>query len=88
MVDGTSYGDGDYKGSDGHHYLVDAGIIGICSADLIDPKNPSVSGGKIHTFSEPVEIRFNNGVFYFTSGYTHLEINTKGRIADSEEEED
>lgn len=86
MVDNTAYGDGDYKGSDDYHYLVDAGIIGICSADLIDPENPSVRGGKIHTFAEPVEVRFKGGVFYFTSGYTHLTIDTAGY--EEEEEND
>ena len=85
MVDGTAYGDGDYEGSDGHHYLVDAGIIGICSADLIDPDNTSVRGGKIHTFTEPVEIRFKGGAFYFTSGYTHLTIDTAGYEEDEDD---
>lgn len=85
MVDGTAYGDGDYEGSDGYHYMVDAGIIGICSADLIDPNNRPVSGGKIHTFTEPVTIRFKGGMFYFTSGYTHLEINTAGSMEDEDD---
>ncbi len=83
MVDNTAYGDGDYEGSDGYHYLVDAGIIGICSEDMIDPNNSSwKSGGKIHTFDRPVEIRFNRGVFYFNSGYTYLRINTEGYDSD------
>lgn len=85
MVAGTAYGDGDYQGTDGYHYLVDAGIIGICSADLIDPKNPSwKSGGKIHTFKEPVEVRFKDGIFRFSSGYTLLTINTQGEYNDDE----
>ncbi len=84
MVDSTAYGDGDYEGSDGYHYLVDAGIIGICSEDMIDPNNPSwKEGGKIHTFTQPVEIRFNRGVFYFNSGYTYLRINTEAVEYDS-----
>jgi hypothetical protein len=85
MVAGTAYGDGDYKGTDGYHYLVDAGIIGICSSDLIDPKNPSwKSGGKVHTFTEPVEVRFKNGIFHFSSGYKLLTINTQGEYDDDE----
>lgn len=88
MVDGTTHGDGDYTGSDGHHYLVDAGIIGICSADLIDTNNTSIGGGKIHTFTEPVEIRFRGGCFYFHSGYEALEINTQGWDDDADDEED
>ena len=84
MVDSTAYGDGDYEGSDGFHYLVDAGIIGICSEDMIDPNNPSwKEGGKIHTFTQPVEIRFNRGIFYFNSGYTYLRINTEAVEYDS-----
>lgn len=86
MVDGTAYGDGDYLGSDNNHYLVDAGIIGICSEDLIDPNNRSVNGGKIHTFNQPVVIRFRGGVFHFTSGYTHITINTVGDDEDDYEE--
>ena len=86
MVDNTAYGDGSYEGSDGYPYAVDAGIIGICSADLIDPNNRSVSGGKIHSFKEPVEVRFKGGVFYFTSGYTHLTINTQGEEYDDEDD--
>lgn len=81
MVDGTAYGDGDYEGSDGYHYSVDAGIIGICTEDMINPSNPSwKTGGKIHTFTKPVEIRFNRGVFYFNSGYTYLRINTEAEV--------
>ena len=78
MVDGTACGDGQYVGTDNHEYLVDAGIIGICSSDLIDPSNRSANGGKIHTFTEPVEVRFKGGVFHFNSGYTYIKIDTAG----------
>lgn len=36
----TAYGDGTYPGSDGFNYPVDAGIIGIISADSVTLKNP------------------------------------------------
>jgi hypothetical protein len=77
MVDGTSWGDGCYIGSDGFEYGVDAGIIGIVSEKLIDMENSADSGGKIHTFTHPVTCRFKNGVFRFDSGYEFLKINTQ-----------
>jgi hypothetical protein len=66
MVDSTAFGDGAYHGSDRFEYLVDAGIIGICSADIIDPDNHcATSGGKLHFFKKPVHIEFGSGVFRF-----------------------
>jgi hypothetical protein len=35
LVNSTAYGDGEYPGSDGNKFAVDAGIIGICSEDLM-----------------------------------------------------
>ena len=84
MVDGTAYGDGAYKGTDGKEYLVDAGIIGIASWKVVDKENPSLSGGHIHTFRDPVQIRFRAGVFEFTSPNDHLKINTQGNDDDDE----
>lgn len=78
MVDGTAYGDGAYKGTDRKEYLVDAGIIGIASWKVVDEENPSLSGGQIHTFKDPVKIRFRGGVFEFTSPNYHLKIDTQG----------
>lgn len=79
LVDNTAYGDGLYKGTDGFEYGVDAGIIGICSGDLIDPANTSAeSGGKIYTFTEPVSMKFHGGVFRFHSGMTSFKIDTVG----------
>ena len=78
LVDGTAYGDGQYMGTDGYPYAVDAGIIGICSADLIDSKNTSICGGMIHSFDAPVNMTFNNGIFRFQSGSSTLIIDTRG----------
>lgn len=65
LVDGTSCGDGEYEDDHGRKYLVDAGIIGICSQDLIDRKNPSVRGGQMITFKNPFQILFKEGKFSF-----------------------
>lgn len=86
MVDSTAYGDGLYRGTDGYDYGVDAGIIGICSADLIDSENESAeSGGKIYTFVDPVYIKFRGGVFHFHSGSIEFKIDTCGYDEDEEE---
>jgi hypothetical protein len=80
FVDGTAYGDGLYHDSTGREYGVDAGIIGICPASLMDKDD---GGGQMHEFTEPVVCKFKGGVFKFTSAWTRLTINTQG---DDEEE--
>lgn len=80
FVDRTAYGDGAYKGSNGHAYGVDAGIIGIASMGVCNPEK-DVYGGTLHTFTESVTCNFRNrhnenGYFEFTSGSFHLIINT------------
>jgi hypothetical protein len=76
MVDNTSWGDGEYNGTDGFGYGVDAGIIGIVSMPLGDESN--VYGGKVHVFKEPVQIKFGNGLFRFHSNSKYLAIDTHG----------
>ncbi len=76
MVDNTSWGDGEYKGTDGFGYGVDAGIIGIVSMSLGDESD--VYGGKVHVFKEPVQIKFGNGLFRFYSNSKYLAIDTHG----------
>lgn len=89
MVRHTAHGDGSYKGSNGYEYPVDAGIIGICNAamlqpDLLGPK-PQVAGS-IFVFTKPVEVNMTeNGVFRFDSRPFSLSINTTGW--DEEEDE-
>lgn len=71
LVDNTSAGDGTYTDDTGRKYLVDAGIIGICSYDLIDEKkmrkneNNTIHGGQIITFKNPFHINFSDGKFNF-----------------------
>jgi hypothetical protein len=75
VVNSTAYGDGSYEGTNGYEYGVDAGIIGIASMGVCVPEN-KVYGGTLHTFTEPVKCSFKNGMFEFSSGNWHLEIDT------------
>lgn len=86
MVDGTAYGDGEYEGSDGFGYGVDAGIIGIASRVLGPEEDANVYGGKLHTFKDPVEIKFANGIFRFKSHSKYLIIDTQGNTYNSDED--
>ena len=86
MVDGTAYGDGEYKGTDGFGYGVDAGIIGIASRALGPDSDEKVYGGKLHTFKEPVEIKFGGGMFRFNSHSKYLAIDTVGNTYNSDED--
>ena len=75
---GNTYaGDGDYKGSDGFHYSVDSGTIGICPVELLTNENHVKSLGKVYSFKGPVQCSAINGVFKFYSLYEyHLIIDT------------
>ena len=72
-LDGTSVGDGEYMGSDGKTYSVDAGIIGITPIACM---KQSGDGGHVHTFTSPVRVRFKDGLFTFSSAEKELEIQT------------
>lgn len=86
MVDNTAHGDGEYRGTDGFGYGVDAGIIGIASRSLGPETDDKVYGGKLHTFKEPVEIKFQNGMFRFKSHSNYLAIDTVGDSYNSDED--
>ena len=86
VVDGTAYGDGEYKGTDGYGYSVDAGIIGIVSRSLGPEDDEKVYGGKLHTFRDPVEIKFGNGMFRFKSRSKYIAIDTAGNTYNSDED--
>lgn len=75
LVANTAYGDGEYPGSDGNNFAVDAGIIGICSASLVEK---SGRGGHMYTFKTPVRCKFAAGRFSFTSLDKSLMIDTTG----------
>lgn len=87
VVAGTAYGDGEYKGSDGFGYGVDAGIIGIVSADLFDVS--TMYGGKMWDFPKGVHVNFGSGQFCFESSDGQwLQIDTAGNNEYEEDEED
>lgn len=86
MVDGTSYGDGLYKGSDNYEYGVDAGVIGIVSRALGPVNDEDMYGGTFNTFKEPVEVKFGGGVFRFNSPSKYLIIDTAGDTYNSDED--
>ena len=61
---GTAYGDGCYPGSDGMEYPVDAGIIGICDASLV---NKDVHGyGTIVDATGEANISYEDGTIAIT----------------------
>lgn len=78
LVAGTAYGDGEYRGSDGRTFTVDAGILGITPASCMSKND---GGGHLYTFDHPVECAFKGGYFTFISGHTLLEIDTTGSEA-------
>jgi hypothetical protein len=58
----TAFGDGEFEGSDGKKFAVDAAGLGICSTSLM-AKNDG--GGHVYTFETPVTCRFVCGRFEF-----------------------
>ncbi len=85
MMHGTG-GDGEFKGSDGYGYPVDAGLIGIASLACCNPEK-DLYGGKVFTFDKPVECSFNDEAFTFYSGDFYLRISNWGDYDNEYEEE-
>jgi hypothetical protein len=79
----TAYGDGCYRGSNGHNYGVDAGVIGITSERLMGDHKPY--GGTWHEFTKPFTFVEKGGVFELNSFEGYVRINTAG---DEEEDEE
>ena len=75
MLSHTSCGDGEYHGTNGKTYLVDAGIIGIAPLSLCKPLE-EWSAGEIHHFPDGVRCVFVDGRFEFTSKTGSFEIRT------------
>lgn len=91
LVGQTSWGDGEFSGSDGCKYLVDAGVIGIVSEELIssDPDSgKDTDGGKVYTFLTPVVVTMEKGIFTFESKDIYLRINTGYEHEDEDDEGD
>lgn len=74
---GTAYGDGRYASNIGKDFPVDAGIIGLVSAEVAE--RDGFDGGHIITFDAPFTPEYDDGEFIIG----HLIINT-----DSDEYED
>jgi hypothetical protein len=75
LVSHTSWGDGEFPGSDGKKFAVDSGTIGICSTSLMVKDD---GGGHLYTFEKPVKCEFRAGLFSFSWGYETLDIDTTG----------
>jgi hypothetical protein len=85
MMHGTG-GDGEFKGSDGYAYPVDAGHIGIASLACCNSEK-DIYGGKVFSFDKPVECCFNDTAFTFYSGDFYLRISNYGDYDNEYEEE-
>lgn len=71
-VAGTG-GDGEFKGTNGYHYGVDAGNIGLVPLELSEGKWKS-KGGTWHNFKKPVQFQATKNRITITSGSTKLGI--------------
>lgn len=60
---GTYYGDGNYNDNHGNSYLVDAGIIGIASIEVIDESE--FHCGILLVFEQEFEVSYDDGIFQF-----------------------
>lgn len=88
-MDSTAFGDGYYSGSDGNHYGVDAGMLGLVPVALCEFLDPNYveslkEMGQIVTFDHEFEVEFDNGLFHFG----HLIIDTCGADEEEEDEDD
>lgn len=70
MMGGTG-GDGEFRGSDGKNYAVDAGIIGIASESTLDPKKKPYDGGRLFTFTSPVKVNLKGSHFSFEGEHSN-----------------
>jgi hypothetical protein len=69
---GGTGGDGQFRGTDGYKYLVDAGILGIVPAHLCDLNNKAIRGGKFHTFDSPVTCVADGCSLRLESGWNNI----------------
>ncbi len=100
FIDSTAYGDGAYKGSDGHEYGVDAGVLSIISKELIQEwltsqgssaqVEDTIASGKLHTFLHPVRCIFGDGEFEIQDmkGNDLLRINTRDEDDEDQDQDD
>ena len=55
----TAYGDGNYQGSDGNRYPVDAGMIGLVPEEIVNLGDPPPFGMTRYVFDAPVQCSFD-----------------------------
>ena len=72
-VAATSFGDGEFRGSDGKRFSVDAGVIGIVSKALVSKDG---NGGHFYNFPNAVTCTFGYGTFEFSDGSVYMRIRT------------
>lgn len=78
---GTADGDGEFTGTDGFDYPVDAGLIGIISAEHLTEADLATDYINVIKFDKSFTVSADKGVFYFG----HITIDTTG--SDNNEEE-
>lgn len=57
----TAHGDGEYNGSDGNSYPVDAGLLGAVSTDLYE-RSSEPFGLQLIEFEEEFEVTYDGGL--------------------------
>ena len=70
----TKYGDGNYQGSDGNRYPVDAGLIGLVPEEIVKLGDSPPFGMVRYTFDAPVACSYDND--YGTISIGSIEIYT------------
>jgi predicted DNA-binding WGR domain protein len=83
----TAHGDGEYKGSDGKDYGVDAGIIGVVPEAMFDLEdNPNAGDmGRFVDVTKTLTFHADGGVFSFSIDGEDLTIDTKDEGEGDEE---
>jgi hypothetical protein len=88
VVHNTYSGDGIFIDTKKRLYVVESGMIGLVSYDLIDDKNSIKNYGHIFEFSEPINFIYNKGIFCIRCNKKVIMINTKiDEELNSDEEE-
>jgi hypothetical protein len=62
---GTAYGDGEYAGSNGFGFPVDAGLIGIISAKHLTAADKDKDYINVFEFKDAFKVSASAGIFYF-----------------------
>lgn len=73
MAIGTAHGDGEYPGSDGFSYPVDAGLIGLVPVELV-PEGETPFGARTETFDSTFTCTYEEEGGVIVLG--HIEIKT------------